>query len=224
MSTGLGMLMYFRALTWLSSSIAAMIFSLYPLAVLALLALRGEKFTYRHALRALLGVMGVYLLVGLEGCADWVGVILVFGAILGFTILTVTIQWFLQGYDVMTVTLYTVVGMAVTNVTGWAFQGAAWRAPGWLGWVVILALALVVTYLGRVTQFVAIRSIGSGQVALLTPLETFLTVIWSVLFLRESLTPWQWLGGGLILFSMLLAMKRLQRSRWRPWWQPNQSQ
>ena len=97
MSTGLGMLMYFRALTWLSSSIAAMIFSLYPLAVLALLALRGEKFTYRHALRALLGVIGVYLLVGLEGRADWVGVILVFGAILGFTILTVTIQWFLQG-------------------------------------------------------------------------------------------------------------------------------
>ena len=59
----------------------------------------------------------------------------------------------------------------------------------------------------------SVRIIGGGQVALLNPLETFLTVIWSVLFLSESLTAVQWMGGGLILLSALLAIQRLRRAR-----------
>ncbi len=214
--TGLGMWMYFRALTWTSASIAAMTFSLYPLAVLGLLALRGESFTYRQGVRTGLGLAGVYLLVEVGGKADGLGVLLVFGAIMGFAILTVVIQWFLQGYDTMTVTLYTVVGMALPNLAWWVVHDIPWRAPGWLGWLTIVLLALVVTYLGRVTQFIAIREIGGGQVALLMPLEIFLSVVWSVLFLSERLTAWQWVGGGLILLSALLATRRLGRVRSYP--------
>jgi len=214
-AAGLGMWMYFRALTWMSSSVASMIFSLYPLAVLGLLALRGEKLTYRQAFRAGLGLMGVYLLIGVSGQANWLGVLLVFGAIMGFAILTAVIQWLLQGYDAMTVTLYTVAGMAIPNLIGWFAQGAAWREPGWLGWAAILVLALAVTYLGRVTQFVAIRHIGGGQMALLMPLEIFLAVVWAMIFLGEQLTGWQWAGGGLVLLSALLAVQRLRRVRLR---------
>jgi drug/metabolite transporter (DMT)-like permease len=214
--TGLGMWMYFRALTEMRSSIAAMIFSLYPLAVLGLLALRGERFTYRQMVRTVIGLSGVYLLIGVGGRAEGPGVFLVFGAILGFAILTVVIQWFLQGYDTMTVTLYTVVGMALPNLAWWIVGDLPWRAPGWLGWLTIVLLALAVTYLGRVTQFIAIRAIGGGQVALLMPLEIFLSVVWSVLLLSERLTPWQWVGGGLILLSALLAARRLGRIRIHP--------
>ena len=214
--TGLGMWMYFQALTGMRSSIAAMIFSLYPLAVLGLLALRGERFTYRQMVRTVIGLSGVYLLIGVGGRADGRGVFLIFGAILGFAILTVVIQWFLQGYDAMTVTLYTVVGMALPNLAGWIVRDVPWRAPGWLGWLTIVLLAVVVTYLGRVTQFVAIREIGGGQVALLMPLEIFLAVAWSVLFLNERLTLWQWVGGGLILLSTLLAAQRLGRIKTYP--------
>jgi len=39
-----------------------MIFTVYPLAVLCILALRGERFTLRGAVRILLGIAGVYLL------------------------------------------------------------------------------------------------------------------------------------------------------------------
>jgi drug/metabolite transporter (DMT)-like permease len=67
-------------------------------------------------------------------------------------------------------------------------------------------------------MFAAIRSLGSGQLALLAPTETLLTVIWSMIFLQERLTAWQWLGGLLILTSALLAIARLNRARWRPRW------
>ena len=208
MVTGLGMLMYFRALTWMSASIAAMIFSLYPLAVLGLLALRGEPFTRRNTLRLVLGLGGVYLLVGAHGAVDWAGLLLIVGSLMGFAILTVVIQWHLQGYDAMTVTLYTVAGMALANGLGWLAQGTAWSDPGLQGWVVILLLAVVVTYLGRLTQFIAIRELGGGQTALLMPLEIMLSVLWSVLFLREALSGLQWAGGALILLSTLLAVRR----------------
>jgi drug/metabolite transporter (DMT)-like permease len=64
----------------------------------------------------------------------------------------------------------------------------------------------------------AINRIGSGQMALLTPLETLLTVTWSMLFLDERLTTIQWVGGGLILASALLAIQRLGRAQWPPRW------
>lgn len=212
--TGVGMLMYFQALIWVSSSIAAMIFSLLPLIVMGLLALRGEAFTFHQYVRVALGLAGVYLLIGAGGAVNGWGILLALGGATGFAVLNVSIQWFLQDYDSMTVTLYTVIGMALPNLLSWIAQGTVWHDPGWGGWAVILALALIVTYLGRVTQFIAIRHIGSAQLALFTPLETLLSVIWSVALLNEHLAFWQWLGGGLILLSAALASPRVWPARW----------
>jgi drug/metabolite transporter (DMT)-like permease len=128
------------------------------------------------------------------------------------------IQWFLQDYDARSVTLYVVMYMTLVAVGFWFAQDTAWQDPGWSGWLVIGILAFVSTYLARLTLFVGVRLLGSGQIALLAPLETLLTVLWSVLFLHERLTFWQWVGGVLVLISALLAVKRLNRARWRPRW------
>ncbi|MGH2521474.1 MAG: EamA family transporter [Anaerolineales bacterium] len=99
---------------------------------------------------------------------------------------SVLIQWYLQEYDGRLVTLYTVVGMTIIIVGFWLFQGAQWRSPGWQGWLAIGSLAVVSTYFARLGFFAAMRRIGGGQLALMAPLETLFTVIWSVLFLRPS--------------------------------------
>jgi drug/metabolite transporter (DMT)-like permease len=59
----------------------------------------------------------------------------------------------------------------------------------------------------------SIKHIGSGQMALLSPVEALLTVIWSMLFLGERLSPVQWIGSLLILASGLMAVQRLSRVR-----------
>jgi drug/metabolite transporter (DMT)-like permease len=67
-------------------------------------------------------------------------------------------------------------------------------------------------------MFNAVPRIGGGQMAMLSPLETFLSVIWSILFLGEHLTALQWLGGLLVMVSAALAIQRLslgRRPRWR---------
>jgi drug/metabolite transporter (DMT)-like permease len=215
---GTAMLCFFWALTRLDASIASMMLSILPLVVLLLLALRGEKFTRRNAVRVSLALGGVYLLIGPGGEVDITGVGLMLVAVLLFAVQLVIIQWYLRGYDTRTVALYLAIAMMVVIGGLWLFQGAEWHNPGRRGWIAILVLAVISTFQARMLFYAAIRHLGSGQIVLLIPVELRLNVTWSVLFLQERLTFVQWLGGVLILMSALLAIRRLGRARWRPRW------
>lgn len=207
---GTGFICFFAALSRLDASIASMIFSLSPLVVLGLLALRGERITRRHLVRVALGIGGVYLLIGPGGEVDMVGVALVFITVITVSLHLVIVQWYLSGVPARTVTLYINLGVMAVCLVAWLAVGRPWTAPGPTGWASILALAIVSTFIARLLLFDGVRRLGSGQIALLAPLETLLTITWSILFLGEWLTAVQWLGGLLILFSMALAR------RWRP--------
>ena len=73
--------------------------------------------------------------------------------------------------------------MAVSAL--WLLQGVEWHVPGHVSWLFIGALALG-ALATRVAAIGAIRYIGSGQVALLSPLSALLAVFWSILFLSEQ--------------------------------------
>jgi drug/metabolite transporter (DMT)-like permease len=215
---GSAVLSFTWSLTRISASVASIIVALYPLVVLGLLAFRGERFTYRNIIRLALGLGGVYLLVGPGGQVDSLGVLLVIGTCFAFALYLVFMQWFLKDYRGQTVMLYVVATITVFTSGLWVVQGAEWKPVSWQAWLGIGALVLFGTYVGQLALFAAVRQLGSGQMALLNPVEPFLTVIWSYLFLQERLTLLQWSGGILILLSMLLAMSRLgrvRRLRWR---------
>ena len=205
--------LYSPSLTRLAASVSAMTFSMYSLLVLVVLAFLGEKFTYRNTVRLALGLAGVYLLIGPGGQVDPIGFLLVFGAMVAMTVYLFAIQGRLASYDALTAAVYLVAAMTVAINLIWLLGGAPWHSPGTRGWLAIGWMAIIGTYLAQLTMVTSIRIIGGGQVALLNPLETLLTVIWSVLFLSESLTVLQWAGGGLILLSALLAIQRLRRAR-----------
>ena len=202
---GLSATAYFWGLSRMSASISSMLFTVYPLVVLVLLALRGERFTLRSGARVVLGIAGVYLLVVPGGDIDPLGVILVMLAAASYALSMVIVQWYLPDYSSMTVSYYTVIAISAVVGTFWLAQGAQWSVPGWQGWVAILFMTVVGTYLARLSMFKAVRGFGSFQMALFSPLETLLTIVWSMLFLGERLTLTQWLGGGLIIISLLLA-------------------
>jgi drug/metabolite transporter (DMT)-like permease len=207
----LGMMLFFGALGQLEASLASMILSLSPPIVLSLLALRGERLTRRHLVRLGLALAGVYLLVGPGGQVNWTGVGLAAVATFLFSLQVALTQWLLVSYNSRTVAFYVTATMAGVVVLWWGLRGAPWTAPTPGGWWVVFTLAIVCTYLARLTYFAAIGTIGGAQISLLGPLETLLTVIWSILFLHERLTALQFAGGGLILASALLAVQRLGR-------------
>jgi drug/metabolite transporter (DMT)-like permease len=197
---------FFLSLAWIDSSVSAMLKSVQPLVVLLLLALGGERLTRRHLLRLAFAIAGIYLLVGPSGQVSSIGLILTGLSILLYGIQLVLLQWRLLSYDPRTVTLYLLVMMTLVVAAFWAVQGAQWSNPGVAGWSAILAMAVFSTYFARIAQFVAMRHIGGGQVALLWPLQTLLIILLSVLFLHERLTLFQWAGGLLVLVSAGLAI------------------
>jgi drug/metabolite transporter (DMT)-like permease len=221
MLNGVGMVAFFWSLTRLEASMASMIISLIPLLALTFLALRGEKVTYRHGVRMVLALTGIYLLIGPGGSVDMLAVGVALFSVLLFALQMVTIQWYLAGTDVYSASFYLTLAITGWVVVVWLGQGATWEMPGSTGWISIVALAVFSTYIARVMMFTAISHIGSGQMSMLTPVETMLTIFWSFLFLGERLAPIQWLGSVLILLSAVLAIKRLslaqRRPRWRLW-------
>jgi len=212
LTNSIGMMGYFWALTRIDVSVASMIFSVSPLFVLIVLVLRGEPVTRRHIMRFLLALGGIWFLIGPGGSVDLLGVLLLSLSILSFSVQILSIQFYLRGYDARSVTLYTTLGMALGITVFWFIQSAPRAAPSLAGWVAILLLVVVGTFLARLSFFGAITRIGGAQMALLTPLEIMLTVFWSVLFLGERLLPLQWVGGLLVVASAVLAFEGMGRA------------
>lgn len=216
---GVGMYLFWLGLARLSASMTAMLVALSPVYVLTLLWLRGERVTYRHAVRVGLALIGVYLLIGPGGEVDLIGVGWILLSLACFALQLTMLQWFLMSYDARPVTFYVLLAMTVCAVAIWGWDsGGVWHPMGWHGWIVAFILAVVSTYLSRLLLFSAVSRIGGGQMAMLSPVETLLSVIWSFLFLGERLSPIQWIGGIFILTSAMLAIQRLSIARFRPRW------
>jgi drug/metabolite transporter (DMT)-like permease len=206
-----GMILFFLSLNYLEASLGAMIIALSAPLVLIMLALRGERLTRRHLVRLGLALIGVYLLISPSGEVNWTGAALALVATFLFALQMAVTQWTLVSYPVRAVVFYVTGTMTVFVFAWWLLQGAVWSEPSLVGWLQVLMLAVVCTFFARLGYYGAIGLIGSGQLALLGPLETMLSVIWAVIFLDERLAPWQAVGGVLILASALLAVQRFGR-------------
>ena len=84
------------------------------------------------------------------------------------------------------------------------------------GWLLLVIFVVVASYFAWWAMFTAINQIGGSQMALLMPIETLLSVVWSIGLLGESMQVSQGLGGALILLSALLAAQWMPQ---RQWWQ-----
>jgi drug/metabolite transporter (DMT)-like permease len=206
-ASSINILAYYWALTRLEASMAIMLFAVNPIVVLGLLALGGERLKSLHIVRLALALGGVYLLIGPGGQIDLTGVALVMFSVVGFAVQMALTQWYLRPYHATAITFYIVTISAVGITIWWWISGANFYMPGVQGWLIMLTLSVISTFLARLCFHGAIQRMGSGQMSLLMSLETMLSVTWSVLFLGEQLLQWQWLGAGLILISALLAAK-----------------
>ncbi len=202
----LAMYGYTLALNYTSASVASMIFSVFPIVTLLIMSVLGERFTLRKAARVVLGLMGVYLVIGPGGDISPTGVGFAMGACFIYACFLVIMQKQLSEYKGKTIMLY------ITSLTAVAFiginlvDGVAFASITALAWFFIFLQGFVATYIAQLLLFSAVKGIGSAQVSLLFPLELLLTIFWSALLLSERLSVLQGLGGGLIVLSLVLAI------------------
>lgn len=211
--SGISTICYNWALTRLDSSMAVMIYAINPVVALSFLWLGGERMTRRQVFRLTLALSGVYLLIGPGGDVSLWGVGLMFVSMLTWSGQMVGVQWYLRDKDSGAISFY-IAAASVTVVIGhWLMQDGNFQNPPMNIWLLIIVQAIIATYLARLCFFTAIQKIGTGQMALLMPLETMLSIIWSLTFLGEQVGWLQAVGGALILTSAALAFERLGRLR-----------
>lgn len=204
MINGLMLLAGAWGLVVLSASIATLLsIALTPLFVMGLLRLRGERSSAHDLLRLVLGLIGLYFLIGVQGAANGWGVAVTALSAFLYALHMVLVQWFLRPYNIWLVTATLILGASLPAGLLWWQMGASLYIPGTIGWAALLIQGVAATFLARVLIYEAVKRIGSAQIALLTPLEAGLTVLWSLLWLSERITAWQSVGIGLILLSAM---------------------
>lgn len=210
---GINLITYFTSFLYLSASVASVLSGgIYLVSTLFLLPFLGEKLTGLKLIRLGLGLAGIYFLINPAGdsSADGWGVFYITIAALTYTFQMIVVQYFLQGYNMWRIAQILVVSATILPFGYWLFLGAqngelATYVPGIQGWVFLLILSFFSTFIARWTQFSAVTSIGSGEMALLSPLGTAVILIGAFLLLGEWLTPAEWLGTLFVIIGVALA-------------------
>ena len=202
---GLGSICYYLGLTRVDASLASIINISYLVFVTMLLRIIGQAVSRVTLVRLLLAVAAVYLLSFTSGAqVDRQGVALLLLGALAYALQLVIGQRVLYDIPAPTMTLYSMSAMAVVVTIASAAAGgpqlATLSGPGWHA---LLAFAGV-TALSRLALFYGVKHMGSLQTATLGVSEVLVTVLFSMVFLGESLAGQQWAGAGLMTLSVLL--------------------
>jgi drug/metabolite transporter (DMT)-like permease len=222
---GLGSIMFYAALGRISASIGQLLYSLYPLFVAIIMILDSQPPSRFTIFRIILATLAVFFLTYTStGTVDIIGVIQMLLASILYALHLPINQRVLYDIPAPTVTLYTLIAMSlVVFPTFLLFDRNFPTNPIW--WPVIGLT--VVTFLSRLLLFLGVKHLGGLQTALLGLLELLVTIGLSILWLRETLTPTQWIGAGILIISTLLvyfektpANKRPHRGGWLSWLTP----
>jgi drug/metabolite transporter (DMT)-like permease len=223
---GLGSLFYYVGLERVDASLAQLLYALYPIWVFVFLSAAGHRVSRLALLRLGLTLVGVYLLTYAGGVGmDWLGVMLMITSGAAYAWHLVVGQWTLVDVDSRTVTLYALTAMAVTVTVARLLSNQPWEPISPQGWRTILLLGLIPTALARLMVFTGLRLLGGVQASLLGVAELLVSLVMAFLILGERLTPVQWLGGGLMVLSVVLIGREsiqeiswdelLRQGRWR---------
>ena len=204
---GVGSLFYYTGLQRLDASLVSLLNSLYPIWVFVFLSASGHANSRLALGRLALALVGLYFVTSAGPLRpDSLGVMLMLASAAAYGWHLVLGQWVLADVHNRTVTLYVLTTMAVV-VGGVRLGGDRMLEPiGGTGWEAILGLAIV-TALSRLMMFAGLQRLGGVQTALLGITELITTLLVAFIVLGERLSQAQWLGGAIIIASVLLVRK-----------------
>ena len=224
---GIGSILYYSALGRINASLGQLLYSLYPLFVAIWMILDSQPPSRLTLMRILLAILSIILLTNSSGSPiDMIGVAQMLLAAVLYALHLPINQRVLYDIPAPTVTLYTLIAMSIVVSPVFFFTGRALpaQAPIWP----ILGLTLV-TFLSRLSLFLGVKHLGGMQTAILGLLELLVTVALSIVWLRESFSFSQSLGGFLLGISILLVYFEPPSGRvpgkggWFSWLRPPRS-
>lgn len=195
---------YFTALQYATAGMVALLLYVYPLLVTLLAAVfLRESLTRLHFGAVALGTLGGMLTIGSSSAhAQPLGIVLGLGAALiyaGYIIVGKRAMASAPPASAGTLVMLSTAGVYAI----WVSQAPAWP-QSWLGWIAVLGIAVVSTGIAMVLFLYSMTQLGAAEVSTLSTLEPLMTIVFGVVFLHESLSGMQVVGGGVILLASLL--------------------
>lgn len=208
----IGGVLFLGSLHFIDSSLAFLMLYTYPALVVICSAIAGrEKFHWLKLVAVLLTFVGVALVLE-TGTAvsgeQWVGVGMVLGAALIFSIYLVVVESMMDRLRSSTLSMYTILFGAVGMFMILPFFPIELEAvfqPGNI--VILLIISIVSTAMALVLFLIGVRHVGATKAAVITTLEPVFVVIIASMFLGESISFVQVIGialqlGGVVLVNI----------------------
>ncbi len=226
LNSGIPFALYSFALLSITTGLSAILNATVPMfgALVAWLWL-GDRPTGSRLLGLVVGFTGVALLAGekasftpgTSGLASGWAVLACLGACLCYGISASAAKRYLAGIPA----LVTATGSQLGASLGLALP-AAWlwpaQLPGGRAWLAVLAVGVLCTGLAYVLYFRLIEQAGPAKALAVTFVVPVFAVIYGAVFLREAVTPWMLLCGGIIVTGTALStgLLKLRRRQAQP--------
>ncbi len=195
-------LLYYNGLTMIDAGIGQMLYSLYPLFVVIIRRLDGQRVSNWTKVRLALALLAVILLVNPRGgTVDLLGAALMLGAGVMYAAHLAVSQRVLYEMPAPTVTLYVLTGMTIVVVSAFLITGPTAIPASGLPPTLMLA---TITVFSRLLMFLGVKQLGSIQTALLGVTEILVALILAIVLLGEQLVFRQWIGAAILLTSLTL--------------------
>ncbi len=188
------------------------IFYTYPAMVALIMLTLGERLSHWGWIALALTIVGVVMTTpdfgtGLVG-SDLIGVLLALANALLVAVYYVISGRILKGHQAMArISAWTVTGaflflLGISVMTGF---NVPTTASTWLNFI---GMALFSTIMPIFAVNMGIQKVGASHGAILGSFEPLLTSFWVTLFLSQRMEPIQWVGGIVIVISVILLQVR----------------
>ncbi len=200
-------LLYFIALQDLESGLVVVIFYIYPaIAVILSWMIYNHKPNLVITICLFTTLTGVWLTAGQVGDGNTVGIFITFVSGLTHAIYVVAAGSISKKSDPLTMLTIALTGAAS------AFVFVSLLGPGSLdpkfptnqqGWLLVSAMAFLITILATALFFAGIKRIGPGVTSMVETFEAVVTIFIGIMFMSETVTAIQILGTVTVLGSIV---------------------
>lgn len=206
---GINWILLFEAYKYTSVSVATLSYYFAPVIVtLACPVLFKEKLTGKQILCFVMSTAGLVLIIGVsgfgEGKSDLMGILLGLSAAC-FYATVILLNKFLKGVSGIHRTFLQFISAAVVILPYVLLtSGIHVFQLDARGSVCLIAIGLIHTGIAYILYFSSLKELPGQKAAILSYIDPLISVVVSVLILKEGITPLQITGGALILVFTLL--------------------
>lgn len=197
-------ILLFEAYKYTTVSVATLSYYFAPVLVTAACPLLfREKLTGKQIICFVMSTLGLVLITGIgdlgAGSSHFTGILFGLGAAVLYAAVILLNKFIKKVEGIHRTFLQFLAAIAVLVPYVAATSGVTVGVLDGMGWVCLLVVGVLHTGVTYCMYFSSLKELPGQKAAILSYIDPLVAVLISVTVLRETMTPWQALGGALIL-------------------------